>query len=41
VEIDAMSMADFMGGLNKIKPSVDQNQLKKYEDWTKAFGQDG
>ena len=27
--------------LKRTKPSVDQNQLKEYEEFTGSFGQDG
>ena len=31
----------FILALKKSKPSVNLNDLQKYEDWTKNFGQDG
>lgn len=32
---------DFIVAMGKSKPSVDQKELKRFEDWTKEFGQDG
>ncbi|CAD8067879.1 unnamed protein product [Paramecium sonneborni] len=32
---------DFLSVLPKCRPSVSQGDLKKYEDWTAEFGQDG
>ncbi|KAH9260650.1 hypothetical protein BASA81_001117 [Batrachochytrium salamandrivorans] len=32
---------DFIVAMSKSKPSVDQKELKRFEDWTKEFGQDG
>jgi SpoVK/Ycf46/Vps4 family AAA+-type ATPase len=31
----------FVMALSKAKPSVDQKQLSKYEEFTKQFGQEG
>jgi hypothetical protein len=31
----------FVASLIKVKPSVDKSQLKKYEEFTEQFGQDG
>ena len=41
VEIDSISMIHFQEALKRTKASVDQQQLKKYEEWTEAFGQEG
>jgi len=30
-----------MMALTKVKPTVDKTQLRKYEQWTEEFGQDG
>lgn len=32
---------DFYISLDKVRPSVSQSDLKKYEDWTNEFGQEG
>lgn len=32
---------NFMSALKKSKPSVNYNDLSKYAQWTKTFGQDG
>ena len=32
---------DFVFAMSKIKPSVSQADLGKYQDWTKSFGQEG
>jgi vacuolar protein-sorting-associated protein 4 len=34
-------MDDFMKALSKIKPTVSENDLKKQEEFTKEFGQEG
>ena len=34
VEIDPITMDDFMRALSTTKASVDQKQLNKYEEWT-------
>lgn len=34
-------MKDFVGALQRTKPSVDQKLLRKYEEWTSTFGQEG
>ncbi|KAK8886958.1 hypothetical protein M9Y10_037993 [Tritrichomonas musculus] len=36
-----MTVNDFMVSLQKVRPSVAQSDLKKYEDWTNEFGQEG
>ena len=41
VDIGEISRQDFESALKRTKPSVDQNQLKEYEEFTKTFGQDG
>lgn len=34
-------MEDFQSALTKTKPTVAQDDLLKYEEWTEEFGQDG
>jgi vacuolar protein-sorting-associated protein 4 len=41
IEIDVVSRRDFDEALKRTKPSVDQKQLKEYEQFTASFGQDG
>lgn len=41
LDIGKVSRLDFEAALKRTKPSVDQAQLKEYEDFTKTFGQDG
>jgi SpoVK/Ycf46/Vps4 family AAA+-type ATPase len=41
VDIGAISRLDFDSALKRTKPSVDQTQLKEYEEFTQTFGQDG
>lgn len=41
LDIGTVSRLDFDSALKRTKPSVDQAQLKEYEDFTKTFGQDG
>ena len=41
VDIGLISKEDFDAALKRTKPSVDQTQLKEYEEFTKTFGQDG
>ena len=36
-----LTVNDFMVSLQKVRPSVAQADLKKYEDWTNEFGQEG
>jgi vacuolar protein-sorting-associated protein 4 len=39
--IPAITMEDIEKALTKTKASVDQKQLKEYEQFTSSFGQDG
>merc|ERR1712154_548513 len=41
VQAPKLSMADFIRVLAKIKPSVSQDDLKRQQDWTVEFGQEG
>ena len=41
LDIGIVTRADFDAALKRTKPSVDQAQLKEYEEVTKTFGQDG
>lgn len=41
VDIGTISRLDFEFALKRTKPSVDQSQLKEYEEFTQTFGQDG
>ena len=41
VDIGIVEKADFEDALQRTKPSVDQKQLRDYEDFTETFGQDG
>lgn len=41
LDIGVITKQDFVTALKRTKPSVDGNQLKEYEDFTKTFGQDG
>jgi vacuolar protein-sorting-associated protein 4 len=41
LDIGGITKQDFVTALKRTKPSVDGNQLKEYEDFTKTFGQDG
>eukprot|EP00758_Cryptobia_borreli_P008052 Tbor_TRINITY_DN5354_c0_g3::TRINITY_DN5354_c0_g3_i2::g.4610::m.4610/K07767/KATNA1; katanin p60 ATPase-containing subunit A1 len=36
--VPPITMADFRAALDKVNPTVSQDQLKDYEDWTKEFG---
>ncbi|OHT05299.1 ATPase, AAA family protein [Tritrichomonas foetus] len=36
-----VNVNDFMYSLQNVRPSVSQGDLKRYEDWTKEFGQEG
>lgn len=35
------NMSHFNASLSKVRPSVSKADLKKYEQWTKKFGEDG
>ena len=41
LDIGLVDRRDFESALKRTKPSVDQAQLKEYEEFTKTFGQDG
>lgn len=41
LDIGEVSHLDMEAALKRTKPSVDQNQLKEYEEFTGSFGQDG
>jgi vacuolar protein-sorting-associated protein 4 len=41
VDIGLITREDFDSALKRTKPSVDQTQLKEYEEFTQTFGQDG
>ena len=41
VDIGLITREDFDAAMIRTKPSVDQGQLKEYEDFTQTFGQDG
>ena len=41
LDIGHVDRRDFEAALKRTKPSVDQAQLKEYEEFTKTFGQDG
>lgn len=34
-------MDDFMAAVSKIKPSVNEDDIKEHIKWTEEFGQDG
>ena len=41
LDIGIITRVDLQAALKRTKPSVDQTQLKEYEQFTKTFGQDG
>jgi len=41
LQVPDIDYNDFLIALTKNKPSVNKDQLKQYETWTKEFGQDG
>ena len=41
LDIGVGTCYDFDSAWKRTKPSVDQAQLKEYEEFTKSFGQDG
>ena len=41
LDIGRINKDDFLTALKRTKPSVDQAQLKEYEEFTQTFGQDG
>ena len=41
LDIGIITRTDLQAALKRTKPSVDQKQLKEYEQFTKTFGQDG
>lgn len=41
LEAPKVSFDDFQIAMTKTKPTVSQDDLKQYEDWTEEFGQDG
>jgi hypothetical protein len=37
-KIRPMRLEDFQAALTSIRPSVSQNQMKGFEDWTREYG---
>jgi fidgetin-like protein 1 len=40
-QIRPIELGDFQASLGTIRPSVDRDGLKEYEDWAKQFGERG
>lgn len=40
-QIGPIEFGDFVASLRTIRPSVDREGLKEYEDWAKQFGERG
>jgi len=40
-QIRPIELGDFEASLRTIRPSVDQEGLKEYEDWARQFGERG
>lgn len=40
-DIRPIGFEDFENSLASIRPSVDREGLKRYEDWAKSFGERG
>lgn len=40
-QIRPIELGDFRASLRTIRPSVDREGLKEYEDWAKQFGERG
>ncbi len=40
-QIRPIELGDFLASLQTIRPSVDKEGLRQYEDWAKQFGERG
>jgi hypothetical protein len=37
-KIRPMRISDFQAAMNSIRPSVSQNQMRGFEEWTREYG---